>query len=96
MYVTANSTLRDANDHIADLRAALEAERRARGETRRLLAAALERIPALLPPETSEDHVQDAAPVQEGTTARPHASAILSPQSGPGGAGSSGVRSKSA
>jgi hypothetical protein len=77
MYVTANSTPRDANDHIADLRAALEAERRARGETRRLLAAALERIPALPPPETSEDHAQDAPTADEGydrpTTTAGHA-----------------------
>jgi hypothetical protein len=41
-------------EQVADLRAQLAAERDANSENRRLLAAALERIPAIEPPETPE------------------------------------------
>ena len=69
---TAGSTADDTSEHIADLRAALEAERQAHGETRRLLAAALERIPAL--PSGGGTAAQDAAPTtQAGDTGEPRA-----------------------
>jgi DNA-binding Lrp family transcriptional regulator len=58
VYVTPDATPRGTSEHLADLRAAIEAERRAHGETRRLLAAALERIPPALP--AGDTAAQDA------------------------------------
>ena len=70
VYVTPDATPRgsahDTSEHMADLRQALEAERQAHGETRRLLAAALERIPALPSGQRREASSQGADPVQEG------------------------------
>lgn len=63
---TPSTTLAAKDAHIADLRAQLEAERQAHEQTRRLLGGALERIPALAAPETSDTGAQDAATVQEG------------------------------
>ncbi len=71
VYVTPDATTRGTSEHLADLRAAIEAERRAHGETRRLLAAALERIPALPSSQTSDTGAQDAAPVQDDAPTTP-------------------------
>lgn len=55
-------------DQVEYLRGQLEAERRANDENRRLLAAALERIPALeAPPDASESPVTPDEDVGRGT-----------------------------
>jgi len=68
------------DETISVLQEQLEAERQAHGEARRLLAAALERIPALEPPR---EHTADAPP--EPSRAR---------ESAPEGAGSGDVPPK--
>ena len=58
------------SEHIATLREQLQAERQAHSEARRLLAAAMERIPAIeAPQETSE--ATEAAEEQQGR-GKPH------------------------
>jgi hypothetical protein len=58
-------------EQVADLRAQLAAERDANSENRRLLAAALERIPAIEPPETPEppESVSEASDTAEAQSA---------------------------
>lgn len=64
---SADDALISSKDEtIAVLREQLEAERSAHAEARRLLAAALERIPALEPPESPETPSEAA-----GNTAAP-------------------------
>jgi len=50
------------NELISTLREQLDAERQAHAEARRLLAAALERIPAIEAPETGRDASESAEP----------------------------------
>jgi hypothetical protein len=64
----------------------LEAERQAHAEARRLLAAALERIPAIEAPET-------AAQEPEGEDPAPISQALRRAHSVPGGGGCSGRES---
>jgi hypothetical protein len=56
---------------IDTLREQLEAERRAHSEARRLLAAALERIPAIEPPSDERDEPSEATVEQEPERAQP-------------------------
>ena len=69
-------------EQIAFLREQLEAERRAHGEARRLLAAALERIPAIEAPQASPDErgsPETLEPEADGAEAR---SSTPAPQEG--------------
>ena len=73
----SSALISELRDHLEDLRTQLEAERQAHSEARRLLAAALERIPpALEPPEspvspgpkdTAETTTQASGEAQEGS-----------------------------
>jgi hypothetical protein len=56
----------DQSELVAALREALDAEREANRENRRIIAALTSRIPQLEAGQTGEDAAQDAAPVQQG------------------------------
>ena len=67
---TAPDALVDSlQDQIGYLREQLDAERRANEQNRRLLAAALERIPAIEPPEPQNEPERAETPSDRGTTA---------------------------
>jgi len=55
---------------VADLREQLAAERAANSENRRLLAAALERIPAIEAPQEASESPESAAPASDTTESR--------------------------
>jgi hypothetical protein len=57
-------------DQVEHLRAQLDAERAANRENRRLLAAALERIPAIEAPQEPRDGPQSAPEASEGASPR--------------------------
>ena len=70
--------------HNETLREQLEAERQAHAEARRLLAAALERIPAIEAPQEpreSPETVTEASPGPEPSEAREEAQGAAQPHS---------------
>ena len=71
-----DENIADLKDRIASLERQLEDARTANGENRRLLAAALERIPAIEAPREGRDERETEFEAPEGTeppdTAEPH------------------------
>jgi hypothetical protein len=61
----------DESELVAVLREQLEAERQAHAEARRLLMAALERIPAIEAPQEASEAPQTAQEEPEGAESRP-------------------------
>ena len=88
-----NALISAKEETIAVLREQLDAERAAHAEARRLLAAALERIPAIEAPATQET-AEDADTVEEAPEPRPASAAPQTATESPQGGTLRGLRKR--